>query len=476
MTTFPQALQSSSALQHCQAKLGIPSVQKVHYSKTCSYPIAPIIQNEGTTEGNLLIHENIEETQLGNDTDNSMWDKVLKPYYGDLRTVERILAIQNIRSAAKRPFDSRRWIIPGLGLWHLRYNFLQLIHRMHWGGTYPMDSSTLQYAADHLKRSNVNTPADFAKTEALLVHSYYARVSAIMISIVKSKYRHKLPNPQRITSCLKKLRRKAYLEILRSVLDKIYTSSSQAPEPPLIENEVMENHLRFIRHMDIYFRLRHAIRVGDIGLLRYALQDTCVVFQAPEGSTPKYAAELIRLCHLYCSDAATVELQDAMLANSLVNLQGAPDKCFETDRLLEYLNGTLKDILQTRRSSTKAPDNLLKEIALMAPYMLRVRVKLHEFLDLSYRGNHPEKIVTDDLQIMTMDIHDRDIAFRNQQRFSNFVAIDLIRSGAACLGSNVDKYNEKIQKGGEWEPEISTQIVVERADSPTTQMLQDTVI
>ena len=55
---------------------------------------------------------NTEEIQLGNDTNNPMWNEILKLYYGDPQTVEYMLAIGNIRSSAKRP-----------GLWHLRCNF-----------------------------------------------------------------------------------------------------------------------------------------------------------------------------------------------------------------------------------------------------------------------------------------------------------------------------------------------------------------
>jgi hypothetical protein len=45
-----------------------------------------------------------------------------------------------------------------------------------------------------------------------------------------------------------------------------------------------------------------------------------------------------------------------------------------------------------------------------------------------------DKLVTDDLQILTVDLYHRDVLFWNQQQFSYSVALGLLRSGAACPG------------------------------------------
>lgn len=453
----------------------MPTMQRVKYPKTISWPLEPIQQNESTTEGNIIIHEDIEERQLHHDSNEPLWSTVLKPYYGDLKTVRQILAVQSCRHNAERPYDTRRWIIPGLGLWHLRLNMLRLIHKIHWGGVRPKDSSTLQYAADHWRRSNVNTGADFAKLEALLIHSYQARVSALITRAAVKRRWMTGKSTKIITKWLNRCSAKCYVQVIDEVVDLVHSLASTAHEDPWIEDEVMENHLRFMRHMEVYLLLRHSIKYGDIGMLRQALRDACVMFQAPEGSTNLYAAELIRLIHLYCSDAADVELQEAMLINSLVNLQGRDGKCFEADRLLEYLNGILKEGLGARRNSTKSPEDLMAEIALTVPYMLQLRLKVHQFTHRYYRGNHPEKSVAEDLQIMALDIIERDMLMLNQERFSAYFAVDLLRSGAKSLGANVDKYNEKIRMGGDWDAAVPdlTSDLPERPGSPTTQLLND---
>ncbi len=84
--------------------------------------------------------------------------------------------------------------------------------------------------------------------------------------------------------------------------------------------------------------------------------------------------KLIQLYYLFCIDVAIVELQNVMLTNNLVNLQEVFDKCFEIDRLLEYLNNTLKNIFQIRQFFIKILNDLLKKIALIALFMLKLRV------------------------------------------------------------------------------------------------------
>lgn len=106
-----------------------------------------------------------------------------------------------------------------------------------------------------------------------------------------------------------------------------------------------------------------------------------------------------------------MKLQNAILTNNLVSLQEVFDKYFETNRLLEYLNDTLKNILQTRRFSTKTSNDLLREILLIALFMLRLRVQIYRFLSLKYKEYYSNKIVTNDLQILAINIYVKDIMY-----------------------------------------------------------------
>ena len=389
-----------------------------------------------------------------------------------------ILACQSLRNTSDRPFDSRKWIVPGLGLWHLRLNLLRLIHKIHWGGSSPQDSSTLQFAADAWNRSNVNIPNDFAKLEALLLDSHQARIACLMIELGGSQVQRGFRAP---IHWLRHRSKAEYELLLNNLVSHIYSPEFRNPTPQDPLDEIKENHLRFIRHMDIYCVLRYAIKHGDIGLLRFALQGCCILFQAKEGNTFNYGPELIRLIHLYtCTKAADVQLQEAMLANSLVNLSGHSTSFFEMDRFLEFLNGRLKDVMRERRSSTKPIDNLLKQIALTIPYTLQLRMTLQTYCGRRYGGKHPKTNIAEDLHMMAIDLWKRDYHKKNYERFSSWVATDLIRSGLSYLGENLSKYNVNTIGRGEWDTNEGDSNGIddipdenERPISPTEKLFRD---
>lgn len=100
-----------------------PKVKCIKPAPLKYHPMAPVWQNEGTNEGTVAILDNYEEKQCGMDPDNPAWSEKLVLWHGDVKTVLRIRSVQAIRSiSGKRPYDSKAWIMPVLGLWHLRYN------------------------------------------------------------------------------------------------------------------------------------------------------------------------------------------------------------------------------------------------------------------------------------------------------------------------------------------------------------------
>ena len=457
--------------EHVGSEYHMPMVYRIKPRKTVSVPLSPVFCDESTIEGNISIHEDIEERQLRGDTEATprrhrgdteaeIWAEILKPYYGDLKTINRILAVQSIRKTAERPFDSRKWILPGLGLWHLRLNLLRLIHKIHGGGSYPEDSSTLQFAADAWDRSNVHTSNDFVKLEALLKHSYEARIVSLVLYLGAAKVQK---GHKQATRWLRHQWKVQYRGLLNSLYTLLYPTSIQhASEEPVL-NEVFENHIRFVRYMSVYQLLRFANKFGDVGLIRQALQECCIMFQAKEGGTFQYGLEPLRLLHLYNSrDASDVGLQEAMLVNSLVNLSGGNGTFFEVDGLLEFLNHTIKDAMRARKNSTKPVDELILQIALTSPYMFRLRLEMHSYTGRQYHGKHPEKDASEDIQLMAWTILKRDLSRRNIEIFSNWVAADLIGSGLANRSENVGKYNAKAAKGdthGKWKPLVKRTLI-----------------
>ena len=408
-----------------------------------------------------------------------MWNHILLFYYDDLKIILRILTMQNCRRDVERSYDFRKWMISNLSLWHLRLNFLRLIHKNHWDDFKSTDEFTLQYVVDAWKRNNVNIDQNFIKLKALLIHFYQARVFAVMMHLCNN--RRKINFIQFAFKFEKWLKRRSlsnYESLVNELIVIVHFFNSQVQSAFVIENEVFENHLRFIRHMKVYFQLRHFIKYDDIELLKHALRNTCVIFQISKEDTFNYATKFIRLIHLYCSKTSNVILQKAMLINNFVNLQDSHDKFFETNRLLKYLNETLKKDLTTRRNFIKSFDDLLKEIALIISYNLQLRLNVHEFLNRYYRDNHSVKSIVENLQIMTVNLLKRNMRYMKKREFSTYIVANLLRSDVANLDVNVNKYNEKIQMRNSWDFEsqnfssVSTS-TEKKSSSSSTQLMID---
>ena len=421
-----------------------PKVKPIVINTTDYRPMAPVWQNEGTNDGTIAIVDNYEEAQCRQNPEDELWKSRLTLWHGDVKTIIRLRSMQAMRmETAERAYDTKQWIMPVLGLWHLRFNLLKLIHRTHWGGSFPPEQSCLQYAADAWNRSNVNVPNDFAKLEELLTHSYQARILALLLENSEQVF----IRPEDAEAWIKRLSEKDLENRVNAVIDAFNPPKTDANDESFSQNEAWFNHQCFVRHMNVYFQLRYSIKFADIGLLRQALRDVCVIFQAKEGKCDNYAPELLRVLQMVDSQASQIKLQDAILSNMLVNLAGDPDKNFEVDRLVEFLNKLVSTTKRDRLNSTKPLDELLREITLTAPYMLQLKRAIEKQFGKPRKGNHPPKDAAEDIWTMVKDLHAEDYQQRNKDGFSVYLVTDLIRGGFQNLGENVVKHNEKLRAG-----------------------------
>lgn len=80
--------------------------------------------------------------------------------------------------------------------------------------------------------------------------------------------------------------------------------------------------------------LCYSIKYGDIGLLRHAMREICVILHALSAHKPRYAREMLRQLHSFVTKAANPQLQEAYLANALVNPRGLQQIFCKMDLLL----------------------------------------------------------------------------------------------------------------------------------------------
>jgi hypothetical protein len=95
--------------------------------------------------------------------------------------------------------------------------------------------------------------------------------------------------------------------------------------------------------METYKTLKYAIKHCDMGLIKRVIARCCLLFH--RSGKFKYAFLSLYITWLTQTNAASKELQNAILANSLVNLQGTDDGWFEIDRLNKFFNLQIKILM-----------------------------------------------------------------------------------------------------------------------------------
>jgi hypothetical protein len=366
-----------------------------------------------------------------------------------------------------------KWLLPGLGLWHLRFNLLRLIHKIHWGRSSPVDQSTLQFAADRWDRSRVVQPDNFQALEDLIVHSYHARITGLLQQVMQRDRTVDMRYSEEHTDWLASHTPSAWKHRLMELYQKVHLDPILAPKESLLDDHWL-NHTRYCNHVETYLLLSYAIKNADIGLLRRALRECCIMFQSKVGGTTNYGRELIRQIHLVDSSAASEELQRAVLVNSLVNLhsEGVNEATnFETDRLLELLNNTLKYFRRELESSTQESSALLEQCALNGPYFQQLKLAMETNFSHRSSGDHPTKDASEDILSMAKELARQSLPMTPQIRFTGYDAVDLFENGLESLGENVETYNAEVRSGWSWtsddqETDLLTD-TLEIPDSPT---------
>lgn len=250
-----------------------------------------------------------------------------------------MLSMQNYGIGIDRAYDRYQHIFPGLALWHLRFNYLKMIWEVFYPGGSASERSTLQWAAEHWHRDKTTRPTDFHSLEDLTIHSYRARIIAMLKPWVhQQNKRLQLHNPEVLGNWLSKLSPRQWAEAMTWLDARM--KDQRTTEFSL--NDHWNNHVRFCTVMEAYLTLCWSIKWGDVGLLKDALREVTIILQAPSAKKPKYAREMLRQMHVLDTTAADPILQRAYIANALVNLRGLPFTFYEMDLLLEHQNGEFK--------------------------------------------------------------------------------------------------------------------------------------
>jgi hypothetical protein len=210
------------------------------------------------------------------------------------------------------------------------------------------------------------------------------------------------------------------------------------------------NHVRFIQVVEPYVVLKHAIKHGDIGLLRKAIVQCCVVFHGT--STKNYARELLHLHRLTATKAADPVLQRAILGCGLVNLRGKADSFFEADRLVELLNLQLKELMWARGNSTFDVEQLFKWGLSISNYYLPLRGAFELSFGEWTNSQHTPRSASSDIHSLAQ-LLSQDSILRRKYRHVEFSAPDLTYRGFQRLldSSVIRAFNTDVRQVGDTE-------------------------
>ena len=326
--------------------------------------------------------------------------------YGDQMTAARIRGVKLKKRDARRAFDRRGWLLGPPGWFHVQQVLLLLLVRTHWsfspqknadgqskgkskgrgkGKGKKQEKSTEQQpqTREHdmahrnpskqtllhdivfLDRYGINKDSvKYHQLQPLLTQGFRARVVALFYRSLRTDGVFERMRAARAQDPLEGSRQRYEREWdffesavrgmsaeefdrhVRAVCDAALNRDAWKGKG--IENHEFVNMCRYLQEVSLFLQLQHAVKFGDIGLLRRLISPLAVVFLGSGQS--QYSYEMLHLRRmLHHSDAA---LQHAILAGGLVNESGKLDGFKALDLVLEHINLGFARDMKTKRTST----------------------------------------------------------------------------------------------------------------------------
>ncbi|KAK5312437.1 hypothetical protein LTR93_011333 [Exophiala xenobiotica] len=392
-----------------------------HRSHHRARPLEPIMRDESTTGEMLAILRDIWVHRLGMDENDPRFGVFLWLVHGDQKT----------------PFDSMKWFLPCLGLWHMKFNYLGLLHKTHWFCASD-DDSTLHANAAFLGRKKLDNHAkSFRKLEELSIHTFQARIGAIFIRNLLQTQRPRTTKEatEAVISELKTMTLDSLQTYVEQIYEEIHHHKAKKTSEEANFDQELWNHLIYLRNVFLYLLVKDGIKYGDIGHIRVAFAILAVYYQGSENA--RYAIELLHQFRVtYADGAASPELQYAILANSIVNHRGERDSHYEKDRELELHNKFLHK---------PAPDLMIKS-ALISPQSRLMNDRFAAQMGYKFRTKHAIKSASEDMLLLAGRLWQERSVTARPGRKSTLVAKDFLNVGVRHLVGSIEKFNVILSK------------------------------
>uniref|UniRef100_D8Q8N9 DUF6589 domain-containing protein n=1 Tax=Schizophyllum commune (strain H4-8 / FGSC 9210) TaxID=578458 RepID=D8Q8N9_SCHCM len=390
--------------------------RRLRLRKSKIYPMQTSGINEATTVGTVQLLRNLLLEQLAMAKSSFKW---LMMVGGDLLTVDRQRKVKLYTMKANTPFERYEWLVPTVQLWHLKWNWMKCIFRMHWTDANEETGKSvfgLRSDCNRIKRGAFNPKVcDFYPGHAILQDRFSAMALEILRLICEEKTRrtavdrplidaldryfapggvkeditfHELLEWAQIayrrymtssayTDALGIVERSQTIyndpesvECVEEELSDVEEASKSAPAASSTKRTAtadqpdadrhLANSINFLRVTLWYLEMCLATAEGDIGRVFEIIKFLRFSFWGA-GAT-SYGNELLEMACNFMAEFPD-DLRDAILDNYLVNPSGQPGRWFELDLLQEHFNFWIKRLFNSKTISFDA-QHLSQRVAL----------------------------------------------------------------------------------------------------------------
>lgn len=421
--------------------------------------------------------------QMGVDTENM--GNQLRIFSGDGKTFDQLLRLRKFLAAEEGDFESFRWLVPLLELWHTKWTDLSRVVRTHWGKD--NDPSALASAACI---AECPTPIDLRKVDFYDgVHILNLVLDAHILNCWENYF-----NTEDLTCLFKEhedvptfdsLVNAAYLLARRHATTQAHERALRPTEdnlnpPPLgsvwireqsednvmgdksedgykndkdthmddsdNENELLPlnlpsttgedaditlaNTTLFIRNAIWWREMCTAVASGDTGRVWEILKIWIFTFA---GSGNHFYTQY--LLELYCNFKweFSPALRQAILNNWLVNLHGKDGEWIEMDLMQEHFNFWLEDMAQHKGKDFDEPF-YRSILSSNVHHFMQLKDEMEQFVSLeSRRKRHSALSTNNELQALMKHFRNHEVNKYRAGRDEGFCATDNFTHGLETL-------------------------------------------
>jgi hypothetical protein len=199
---------------------------------------------------------------------------------------------------------------------------------------------------------------------------------------------------------------------------------------------------RMLQEIELFLTLRHAIKYGDIGLMRRLVDPLIVVFYG--ASQSNYGHEML-FYRWNLSPVNTPVLQHAILASGLVNWQGRDTTHKAIDLGMEHLNGSCKIEMKCYKNSTHDVGVIFDRVCLSNTWLRKLRQKMEGSFGENMSGSHTTQSCELDMFTLARNILEGGFARRRGTTTASgvlrYLSDDIFRLGMDILETKVDSFN-----------------------------------